>query len=446
MPEQIPVQEPMSEREAVIYVPGLFAGEGDQSADRVGQRIAAAFDAQAKTRILTYSSTPAFTFPFPSSDAKVEVVTVTELDPRSNRSTPLVDVYALDYARSFRETAEKRPPIVQAFLVAFLVFTNVLRVARSLFLPAQSLGRRLQALWAVALVFLLVAYLIVLGYAAVDAARTFYRGQVPEAQQPAQQTAAAATTQKPKTAKPAAPQKRRTIDLQALIVLLTALGFFTRASLKEIISRAGVQASGALGYLAFGMKAGEMHGALDYLVEHVHQEGREHNTHYKRVHLIAYSFGSVISLNSLFPRGGETPPQSVDKIDGLVTIGCPFDFIRSYWPDYFLNRGHLEATPSRWLNVYRRDDILASNFNDGDDRPRGVGIKGADERMPQNLLFGPDDPVGAGALVLAGFRAHGDYWSKETTIDRNAFNPVVAFLFPDQLAPKDAAAPQQIAN
>lgn len=449
-PEQIPLQQPLSEREAVIYVPGLFPVEGDQTADRIGQRIAASFEVESSNREAAYRSAPAFEFAF--GDAKVNVVTVTEHDG-DRKPKPLVDVYALDYGRSFRDAAAKRPPIVQAAITALLVLFNVHRIVASLFRPAQSLGRRLQALWGVGLLVAMMTYVGLLGYTAFEAARTFYRGQTevqkqeqkPEQKQeqkPASTTTPAKAQQKQAAAAEKAPaQDRSTFNLEAIILILTALGLVTRASLKELISRIGMEASGALGYIAYNMKSGAMLGAVDHLVNDAHEQARAHGIRYGRVHIIGYSFGSVISLDSLFPRGGQTPPPSASAIDGLVTIACPFDFIRSYWPDYFMNRGQIDGAPKRWLNIYRRDDILASNFNDGAGKPRGVGIKGANERMPENFLFGPDEPAGADALLLQGFRAHGDYWSKETLLDRNAFNEAVAFLFRGYLsAPATGAA------
>ena len=426
IPQQIPQQQPLSERDAIIYVPGLFPSAGDQTADRIGQRLAAAFEVESPHREASYSSAPAFEFSF--GDAKVGVVTVAE--QHEENATPLVDVYTLDYARSFRDTASKRPPIVQGFIAALIVLFVSPRILRSIFMPSQSLGRRLQAFWAVGLLVLIMVYVGTLGYTAYQAAKTAF----PAAAQSVEKMAKAPQ------------QSERTFTLEAVILLLTALGLCTRVSLKDIISLAGMETSGALGYLAFGLNAGAMNGAVDRLLDSAIEQGCAHGIRYKRLHLICYSFGSVITLDSLFPRGGGTPPRCARVVDGLVTIACPFDFIRSYWPKYFTKRGRQEGAPKRWLNIYRCDDILASSFTDGD-KPKGIETKdSAQECRPDNLLFGPDEAAGLGGLVLAGFRAHGDYWSKETLLDRNAFNPAVAFLFREHLMEPAREAEERVAN
>src|SRR5207253_8848361 len=102
--------------------------------------------------------------------AQVGVVTVSE--QQEEQATPLVDVYALDYARSFRETASKRPPIVQGLIAALIVAFISPRIVASLFRRSQSIGRRLQAFWAVGLLVLMMVYVGTLGYTAFQAAKT----------------------------------------------------------------------------------------------------------------------------------------------------------------------------------------------------------------------------------------------------------------------------------
>ncbi|HSR54088.1 MAG TPA: hypothetical protein VLV83_24940 [Acidobacteriota bacterium] len=118
-----------------------------------------------------------------------------------------------------------------------------------------------------------------------------------------------------------------------------------------------------------------------------------------------------------------------------MTIGCPFDFIRTYWPDYFEGRKSLEDTiPKLWVNIYSAADVLSSDFLDqpagtwrrkaADSQPQpteaGVGLGDSQIRRPdKNLLYGRPTPLGQygtlDKLSFVGFRMHKYYWEGDST-------------------------------
>lgn len=57
------------------------------------------------------------------------------------------------------------------------------------------------------------------------------------------------------------------------------------------------------------------------------------------IHLLGYSFGSLIVYEAMFPRTSSladvVPAQAVET---LTTIGCPLDIVRLYKPDYVSGR------------------------------------------------------------------------------------------------------------
>ena len=105
---------------------------------------------------------------------------------------------------------------------------------------------------------------------------------------------------------------------------------------------AGVQRDAAVGTLA---------SFMTQLVE---------GERYERIHIVAYSIGSVIALDAVFPTS--PPIQVFRKLDTLTTIGCPGDIIQTFWDDYFQERYNLAGVPRRWINIFIPSDLLASNF------------------------------------------------------------------------------------
>jgi hypothetical protein len=143
------------------------------------------------------------------------------------------------------------------------------------------------------------------------------------------------------------------------------------------------------------------------------------------------------------------------EVDKFVTIGCPFDYVRAFWKDYYTDRALPGAGPARWVNVYARRDIFGSNFHDGDslDGPatRGIGLKAPDtqgeekkpdrniapdtqavERKPdRNIRYGANRDLSAGDIVrLVGYKEHHAYWSADVHAT-SALEYAVAELYLD---------------
>jgi hypothetical protein len=149
------------------------------------------------------------------------------------------------------------------------------------------------------------------------------------------------------------------------------------------------------------------------------------------VHLVAYSFGTIVALDALFPQ--QQPSPRIERIDTLTTIGSPFDFLRTYWPTYFTGRQSVHGHPRRWINVYAPLDVLGSDFLDTTDgHPmRGVGLENGGERKPDKILrFGRDQKLSTMQYMgFVGFNAHSQYWEKDETSDVNCFHDVVRELY-----------------
>lgn len=88
----------------------------------------------------------------------------------------------------------------------------------------------------------------------------------------------------------------------------------------------------------------------------------------REIHILAYSFGSVLLLDTVIPFDGHIPTHRssfVHSITSITTVGCPFDFARLYLPKYFDGRQALrsrERTPIAWNNIFIASDLFGSNF------------------------------------------------------------------------------------
>lgn len=89
----------------------------------------------------------------------------------------------------------------------------------------------------------------------------------------------------------------------------------------------------------------------------------------REIHLVAYSFGSTVLLNTVLPLDGNIttrPGSFAHSITSMTTIGCPADLVQLYRPDYYQNRHALVKRPGgqqiAWNNIFIASDIFASNF------------------------------------------------------------------------------------
>lgn len=150
--------------------------------------------------------------------------------------------------------------------------------------------------------------------------------------------------------------------------------------------------------------------ALDPLV---HADGP------KNVHVVGYSFGSLVALDLFFPKTSTHPtpdPRYGSSIASLITIGCPVDFMRLYFPDYPGNRtARLDGL--RWVNIFNPADVFGSNFLEDDDfsgtdesDARPVAFPGC-ECVPTSIRY-TDERLSLRSVVFRarGFASHCQYW------------------------------------
>ena len=133
------------------------------------------------------------------------------------------------------------------------------------------------------------------------------------------------------------------------------------------------------------------------------------------VYILGYSMGALVAIDYLCPRTSqlELPDdRHVAAIRGLITIGCPLDFIRMYLPKYTANRQpRVQDLP--WINVFIPADILGSNMTDKDDNTAPAPEKaiGVAAMKPTRIVQFTDEKLTwSGIRARRGFLTHGGYW------------------------------------
>ncbi|HKP56930.1 MAG TPA: hypothetical protein VJV78_09430 [Polyangiales bacterium] len=402
-------------RDAIIVLPGLVPVPGT-TLGAVAQRLAVALDNNAPSPATFRVADEHLT---KLGSRELRVVTILRSDSAAEEPVPFADLIEFDYRSCLMGDLATSSPIRQAFAVGATLLFNARNLVAALCRPSQRISQSLQVLYGAFMFSLVIMYFGVLAYTAL--------GTIVELA--AKQTSAAASLSA------IVPPY-----LQTSIVVVTFAGLWSRLNLKAMLATIAPVLSCTMDYLAAGRRRSEILGELTRLIDHLDEQT---DTPYGDVHFLGYSFGTIVAIDALFPREN-TVGLKMKRIDTLITVGCPFDFVRTYWPSYFKARHAATGAPRRWLNVYCELDVFGSNFLD-EERPsrtrlRGIEVTEQATRRPDdpdNLAFGPRAEEGGSFgeyLRFIGFRTHSAYWDRESDNALSCFEPIVQKLYERQLA------------
>jgi hypothetical protein len=390
------------ERDAIIFLPGMGDQWVSQSIQTIGRKIADGLDDR---------STPSAEFQIEvrdevyGNDAVTSACTITRKD--GDDEVPMIDIYRLDSVRTLRKGWEEHSLLVKACLPLVLLVSSLYLAVKRIGEPKGKRARnRYQFFYALWVLGLLSFYVALVLFTIVT---TAFPDTVSDVAQ-------------------AVPS--------GVVAVLTALGLWQSKHVTTM-------ATGAVGYMTvmsyfrYGHRREDLVGSLARLLQHLAENKK---VAYRHIDLCAYSFGSVVALDALFPPKGRES-KILDSVRTLVTIGCPCDLVRTYWPSYFHGRDVWVSRPGEWLNIYMPLDVLSSNCQDKNDEsphatlgiPTDVKPGEGTVRRPTNLLY--DEPTGRDKLgpisflMVMGLRSHSFYWGTESTPDLGVFPEVVERLY-----------------
>lgn len=196
-------------------------------------------------------------------------------------------------------------------------------------------------------------------------------------------------------------------NLSQLIAYATAFLILFVPNANILVADLATEFVCANDYLENGIQRQLIQGNLEKLVDYISENEQD-----CKIHFHSYSFGSILSIDYLFPYGNNLSKNAEKYCESLITIGSPYDFIQSYYPNFYIERNIGMDGKLKWFNVYSISDALASSFRD--DRLKGDAEYGvaASKCKPLNLNY-EITAVKEGLLnfiLLSSLKAHGVYW------------------------------------
>jgi pimeloyl-ACP methyl ester carboxylesterase len=416
-------------RDAIIFLPGLGRQWNDQSLELIACKIATALD--RRYGCLRFTSEGRYDT---IDGKKAKICAISVQQDKQDKPKPVIDVYDFEYHTTLTQSFENRTTLGKSVMMFIAIFTNLPRVLSALFnvrRKSKTAMDKLQALYAICVFLMLSAYMMLLLIAAVGSASQLVHSTAGSAPEPWLLTTLANIG----------------AHIAPFVVILTVGIVSMREKVLQFIVSAATDYVCLLNYMDFGERQNVITGQLETFLDKLAEQA---DAPYRKYHIFAYSFGSIVALDTLFTLGVEIGEQT-RHIDTLVTIGSPFDLIRTYWPDYFCDRIAVPGVPRRWINLYSPQDLLGSNFRndpkheeaephiycpnaqptqaDGLGGPRIEPKPSAHDNIPYEEVMQAKRWSLFGLLTLQGLKAHSLYWEPDRAEERNCFSYILPRMY-----------------
>ncbi|MEZ4318572.1 MAG: hypothetical protein R3F61_13750 [Myxococcota bacterium] len=399
-------------REAVIYLPGAYDHDLDDSlrdaSIRVASRIAGALDQHAGTREVTFRKAEQRPVRY-GERQQAELQTLERVAPDS-RVEATLHVFVLDHLGEARRRQVQRTHLQRLVALLFLLVGNAHLPLRVLFHQRGIDIRTRQIVLLTVLVGSVSGYVLLTAATLIVGAAGFFAEatQLPDviAWVPARAVLTWLTYIANRCAVPAT----------TLLAVAALLPSWIQARAYEAITSLLC----AIEYSVADTGRSQALHHVPALLETLKNRGER----YDRIHVVGYSFGAWVAVESLFTRS-EDPPPACAEVHSLTTIGLPLQVLTTLWPDIL--GGRRAPRPGlHWHNASILDDPLgtADLTAEVDGIPMGDTIGGAQ--------WGVERSVGAlGSLCLLGLPLHQLYWDAHTSDSNSCYHPLVRRIFLD---------------
>lgn len=413
--------------DAFIYLAGLGGELIDQSGAGITKRLAREFDRSARSDTAKFFVDPKNREETFGGDQekplKIKACSINRKDSDGERK--VVDLYELDYRAILTKKYQDDNIPKKTIRLLWVLLPNILRFLKALSFSRKEkkTAEKLQFIFAAGILALSLVYFISLGLAAYQILPPYLKSADPLVAHAA-----------PKDAPPPAPASAGPTLPVAIVILFAIIELFY-PGFKQGWNIIAVDYLAAMEYLDPGTRKAVIGGQLTDLLAYLAEKQE-----YRQIHLLSYSFGTLVALDTLFPSGGQ-PGARFPKLHTFITIGCPFDIIRLFWPYYYNNRYALPETPQQWLNIYSRRDILASNFrNDYQEKEAEIELKFNPElnllpRLPKNIPYRissePETITFLNSLNPLNLKAHSSYWEHAFESELTCFSAIIKKMYGD---------------
>lgn len=294
-------------------------------------------------------------------------------------------IYDYKYHEILTEKFNSHSIIVKNLLLFLLVLQKIPLIIKRLFYPG-SYSRPFQSLY-VFMIFLIIAGSVLLMLPATLAViNDFFKAPV---------------------------LSQRYIEvISKIIVAATAGLLLILPNANVLITNLATEYVCANDYIEHGVQKQLLQGNLELLVDYISEKEKD-----GKIHFHTYSFGSIIAIDYIFSFGNKLSYNALNFTEALITIGTPFEFIKSYYPSYYKSREPELGNKICWINIYSIADPLATNFRR--DAKKGEAEFGIDEntQKPVNLNYEVAPLKESGIIdfiMLYGIKTHGMYWDPKT--------------------------------
>jgi hypothetical protein len=436
-PGHAPEPPKKGSRDAIVYLPGITSAWGSQSLAGLARRTVAAL--RRETAGPTFSAMPLLTRPIShASDARTVPLIPIQLAIGAGPGVRVLDVYELNYHDELVRDFVSRSMLERAVQLVVAIIADTPRILYAL-KPGESgksRGQRLQIALALGVLCLYGLFLGFLVAGLVTSGLQLVGTQV--AGGGVHVAAAAAPLPEPLARVWGGLVDfwgwlGHTAPFVAGVSTLIWVSLKPNAPVRQFITSAATDFLAMDNYLRSGLGRNDLEGPLEDLLDTLREDAT-----YARIHLVGYSFGSIVAMNMMFPPGEPPSPGSgVSAVSTLVTIGCPFDTIRTFWSGYFTGRHASPGKLVKWINIWSPTDALGSNFNNSETRTDADTevMKTAGHSLPKPVNYlTPGARQSIGALeqaFLAGMAEHGSYWGKRADgQEKTCMDEIVRVLYP----------------
>ncbi len=207
--------------------------------------------------------------------------------------------------------------------------------------------------------------------------------------------------------------KNYDLEVKGILASFSAFMLFSPGS-QALLSTMASEYLAANQYLSFGEQRLLIMGKLSRLIEVVAEEEGEAELD---IEIHAYSFGTVLAVDAVFPYESEASRRIQTKLTRLLTIGFPFDFIEIYWRNYFSERNVSGLSLKAWDNVNCDMDVLSSKFSNRPVKQKKFIDSDAFWKRFDDIdvlynIVNPKQVSFMQYILLYGLRAHQMYWDK----------------------------------
>ncbi len=381
----------------IVYLPGLGYDYSDISGYNYAERYMCSLDKMNPDKNIKYLlEKKELKYGF-QNDINSQITSIYEYDSNVDEKNETHRIYEFYYADSLTEKFNSKNIIIKLVLILFTLLSKSIILIKT-FVTSQFLNikKRIEAVYFFSILSLIAVFAVIL----FPAILTSFTGLLNQA-----------------IDNNSFQLSQTVINLDSWVVfsywITTVTAFLTTIipSFRNFISNTATEFLCLDYYLTISDNKLEIIGKLEGLIERISE-----NDDYSTLEIHGYSFGSIILIDSIFPYGNKPALRLTKEVKRIVTIGCPHDFISTFYPNYFSDRTlPINSSLKQWFNIYSEIDILSSNFRPDDKKENGRFKLLNSEIETQNIFFNIINPKSLNFwshIGVIGIRAHKLFWGK----------------------------------